>query len=107
MHAGLKIHAKLYPSTGFHDELAWAAVWLYKATMDPTYLTAAVNTFEASQQDSNVACCHYGTFSWDTKSPGAPLSPAALLAPFIACAWPPGMHVHAVPAAVLACALLW
>ena len=32
--AGLMTHAELYPSTGFHDELAWAAAWLYKATGD-------------------------------------------------------------------------
>jgi hypothetical protein len=76
---GLKTHAQLYPSTGFHDELAWAAVWLYKATQDGTFLTAAMSLFNASQIDGNSDCCGYGTFSWDTKSPGAPLK-ACLLA---------------------------
>ncbi|EIE18751.1 Six-hairpin glycosidase [Coccomyxa subellipsoidea C-169] len=45
---GLKTHAKLYPSTGFHDELAWAAVWLFKATQDGTFLTAAMALFNES-----------------------------------------------------------
>ena len=31
----------LYASTGYVDELAWAAAWLYKATGSATYLTAA------------------------------------------------------------------
>lgn len=68
--AGLKTHAELYPSTGYHDELAWAATWLYKATQEGTFLTAAMALFNDSQADGNSACCGYGTFSWDTKSPG-------------------------------------
>lgn len=38
---GIQIHAALYPSLGFLDELAWAAAWLYKATNTTTYLTDA------------------------------------------------------------------
>ena len=30
-----------YPSTGYVDELAWAAAWLYKATGQASYLTDA------------------------------------------------------------------
>ena len=37
----LHIHAALYPSTGYRNELAWAALWLYRATGNGTYLTAA------------------------------------------------------------------
>ncbi|BDA49706.1 Endoglucanase F [Coccomyxa sp. Obi] len=70
---GLKTHAQLYPSTGYHDELAWAAIWLFKATREGTFLTAAIALFNASQADGNSACCGYGTFSWDTKSPGVAL----------------------------------
>lgn len=29
-----------YPSSSFYDDLAWAAVWLFRATNDSTYLTA-------------------------------------------------------------------
>ncbi|KAK9904857.1 hypothetical protein WJX75_003941 [Coccomyxa subellipsoidea] len=76
---GLKTHAQLYPSTGFHDELAWAAVWLYKATQDGTFLTAAMSLFNASQIDGNSDCCGYGTFSWDTKSPGVALLMAEVM----------------------------
>lgn len=38
---GIQIHAALYPSTGYIDELAWAAAWLYKATNTSQYLTDA------------------------------------------------------------------
>uniref|UniRef100_A0A0R0EDN2 cellulase n=1 Tax=Glycine max TaxID=3847 RepID=A0A0R0EDN2_SOYBN len=76
---GLKTHAKLYPSTGFHDELAWAAVWLFKATQDGTFLTAAMALFNESQTDGNSECCGYGTFSWDTKSPGVALLMAEIM----------------------------
>lgn len=31
----------LYKSTGYIDELAWAAAWLYKATGSQKYLTDA------------------------------------------------------------------
>mmetsp|Transcript_6836 Transcript_6836/g.19716 ORF Transcript_6836/g.19716 Transcript_6836/m.19716 type:complete len:804 (+) Transcript_6836:5446-7857(+) len=34
-------HGELYRSTGFVDELAWAAAWLYKATGTASYLTDA------------------------------------------------------------------
>ena len=30
-----------YNSTSFYDDLAWAAIWLYKATNDPGYLADA------------------------------------------------------------------
>lgn len=70
VHAGIQQHALLYPSSGFHDELAWAAVWLYRATGQSTFLSAASNLFSASQADGNSGCCGYGVFSWDAKSPG-------------------------------------
>ena len=70
MHAGIQQHALLYPSSGFHDELAWAAVWLYRATGQSSFLSAASNLFSASQADGNSGCCGYGVFSWDAKSPG-------------------------------------
>lgn len=34
-----------YNSTSYYDDLAWAAAWLYKATLDPAYLTDAVNFY--------------------------------------------------------------
>lgn len=43
---GVQIHAALYPSTGYLDELAWAAAWLYKATNTASYLTDAKNYYQ-------------------------------------------------------------
>ncbi|CAI9091736.1 OLC1v1026840C1 [Oldenlandia corymbosa var. corymbosa] len=52
-----------YPSSGFEDELLWAAAWLDRATQDPTY-----------SQYLNQASNTGGTrsmFSWDDKFVGA------------------------------------
>ena len=50
--------------SGYNDELAWAAVWLFKATGNREYLLKA-------EQEYNVCC--YNTeglgFSWDGKAP--------------------------------------
>ncbi len=43
----------LYPSTGFHDELGWAALWLFKATNDSSFLSDATSMFAAVQGDAN------------------------------------------------------
>ena len=43
----------LYPSTGYHDELGWAALWLYRATNDSSFLTDATSIFAAVQGDAN------------------------------------------------------
>ncbi|KAK9863564.1 hypothetical protein WJX84_010744, partial [Apatococcus fuscideae] len=40
-----------YNSTSFYDDLAWAAIWLYKATNDPGYLADA-RTWHQDHQDS-------------------------------------------------------
>ncbi|KAK9803628.1 hypothetical protein WJX72_006865 [[Myrmecia] bisecta] len=76
---GLQAHQLLYPSTGFHDELAWAAVWLYKATNNSDYLTDAQDLYPAAVGDSNYACCGFGVFGWDTKTPGINVLLAQLL----------------------------
>lgn len=36
---------RLYKSTGYIDELAWAAAWLYKATREGSYLADAKNYY--------------------------------------------------------------
>lgn len=50
---------------GYEDELAWAAVWLYKATNIKVYLRFA----EQFAYMMNV-----GEFSWDQKGPGVTVS---------------------------------
>jgi len=60
-----------YGSTGYKDELAWSAAWLFKATGEADYLQKAELMFDA--------CCggHSGTtktdFDWGDKGPGAQL----------------------------------
>nr|AMH40379.1 glycoside hydrolase family 9 [Ramulus artemis] len=57
--------AGFYRSSSYADELVWAAVWLYKATNDKTYLTQAESLYqEGNLQNSN------GGFDWDTKTSG-------------------------------------
>ena len=51
--SGLQDLAKLYPSTGYHDELGWAALWLFQATNSTSYLTDATGLFAAVQGDAN------------------------------------------------------
>eukprot|EP00624_Nannochloropsis_granulata_P004445 evm.model.NODE_31977_length_99932_cov_29.870142.26 len=38
---GIREATPFYPSQGYEDELAWSALFLYKATMDKAYLTQA------------------------------------------------------------------
>lgn len=55
-----------YNSTGYGDELLWAASWLYHATEDTTYLD-----FVDGEDGEKYA--NWGTpswFSWDDKLPG-------------------------------------
>ena len=50
--------------SGFEDELAWSALWLYKATWDEYYLTKAANFNPWSTNN---------LFSWDDKTAGVAL----------------------------------
>jgi hypothetical protein len=50
--------------SGYNDELAWGAVWLYKATGDPTYLKKAENYIKNAQ--SSI----YWAQNWDNVSIG-------------------------------------
>uniref|UniRef100_A0A7N0T0X6 Endoglucanase n=1 Tax=Kalanchoe fedtschenkoi TaxID=63787 RepID=A0A7N0T0X6_KALFE len=57
---------KYYNSSGFEDELLWAAAWLYHATSDPYYLNYATVL-------NGRAFGNWGSptwFSWDDKSVG-------------------------------------
>ncbi|ROT77623.1 Endoglucanase E-4 [Penaeus vannamei] len=55
--------SEFYASYGYYDELAWAAAWLYRATGETSYLTAAKTHF---QQLSTTPW----EFSWADKTPG-------------------------------------
>lgn len=55
-----------YNSTGYGDELLWAASWLYHATGDDTYLQFVTG-------DNGKDFANWGSptwFSWDNKLPG-------------------------------------
>ncbi|WP_440119700.1 glycoside hydrolase family 9 protein [Paenibacillus sp. QZ-Y1] len=57
--------------TGYYDELAWAATWLYMATNDSAYLSKAIataNLWQADGQSGNWA--HTWTQGWDDKHYG-------------------------------------
>ena len=58
--------------SGYEDELAWSAVWLYKATEDQNYL-AKVSNFNPWSANN--------LFSWDDKSAGVTLMLYALDTP--------------------------
>ena len=52
--------------TGYHDELAWAAAWLYKATGEAGYLEKAAAIYKKHLKGSLIAWTH----SWDDKRYG-------------------------------------
>ncbi len=55
--------AQFYNSwSGYQDELAWGAAWLYKATGDQSYLNKAENYYQGVWRE--------GTHSWDNKQHG-------------------------------------
>ena len=56
-----------YSSSDYKDELAWAAIWLYKATGETNYLNDARSLY-------NQCCSSKGwAFSWDSKREGVQL----------------------------------
>lgn len=58
---------KYYNSTGYGDELLWAASWLYHATGDKSYLE-----YVTGDNGENYASFGNPTwFSWDNKLAGA------------------------------------
>lgn len=45
-HEAIRGAAQYYESTDYGDELAWAAVWLFKATNDTMYLEEAEHHYQ-------------------------------------------------------------
>ena len=52
-------------SSGYEDELIWAAAWLYKATLTPSYLTYATTRYSSKGYSWDTE-----TLSWDHKVAG-------------------------------------
>jgi endoglucanase len=64
--------ANFYRSwSGYQDELVWGAIWLYRATGDPAYLTKAESEYDhlATEPQSSEHSFRW-TISWDDKSYG-------------------------------------
>ncbi|KAI8474345.1 MAG: endo-beta-1,4-glucanase [Monoraphidium minutum] len=67
--------ANFYASKSYNDDLAWAALWLKRATGDWKYVEEAKKHYEAHKQKDNFNAWpsrKYGFF-WDTYSPGVAL----------------------------------
>jgi endoglucanase len=60
----MKIHANLYSSQGYNDELAWAALWLYKVTGKSAYLDQAKGYYAKTKYDTET-----DTFELNNKRP--------------------------------------
>jgi endoglucanase len=57
--------------SGFNDELVWGAIWLYRATNDPAYLTKAQNYYaNLSNEPQTTTKSFRWTHAWDDKSYG-------------------------------------
>ncbi|KAI3867010.1 hypothetical protein MKW92_004494 [Papaver armeniacum] len=62
--------ANFYPSSGYEDELSWAASWLYRATEEQTYLDFLLSV--------ETGWIHH-TFCWDNKFTGVQVLMAKLV----------------------------
>jgi hypothetical protein len=58
--------------SGYTDELVWGAIWLYRATNDETYLTAAKTAYESLSYEgqSGTYKSYKWTINWDDKTYG-------------------------------------
>lgn len=61
----LQIHATLYSSQGYIDELAWAALWLHKATGQAEYLAQAQEYYSKTKNFNPIT----DTFELNNKKP--------------------------------------
>ncbi|HBE16690.1 MAG TPA: endoglucanase [Cyanobacteria bacterium UBA11149] len=59
-----------YKSSGYNDELAWAAGWLYRATGDKEYLSKAEIYYDKLSENANDIKPYNWTHTWDDKSYG-------------------------------------
>lgn len=57
--------------SGYKDELVWSAAWLYKATSNSTYLTAAIQAYSQLSTTSGGVKSYQWTQAWDDKSYGS------------------------------------
>ncbi len=57
--------------SSYNDEIVWGAIWMYKATNDPEYLTKAEEEYDNLQKQGQSTTSKYKeAFSWDDKAYG-------------------------------------
>ncbi|XP_050459002.1 endoglucanase A-like [Cataglyphis hispanica] len=76
-HEAIQNAKQFYESTGYGDELAWAAAWLFKATKNFTYLNDATNHYQEFHLDKRP-----NEFSFDNKIAGVQVLLAQLTKEF-------------------------
>ncbi len=59
-----------YKSSGYNDELVWAAAWLYRATGEKEYLDKAEEYYDNLTENPNDIKPYNWTHTWDDKSYG-------------------------------------
>lgn len=69
-HESIPDAAKFYKSEGFLDELAWAAIWLYKATNEVSYFNSAVGKFTEYLDSMDDKYYVPYSYFWNDKSLG-------------------------------------
>lgn len=63
----VRVASSYYPSvSGYQDELLWAALWLYKATDNPSYLNYVLQ----NAHSFGGITWAISEFSWDVKYAG-------------------------------------
>lgn len=62
-----------YNSTDFWDEFIWSGAWMYYATGNYSYATAATDSNLAANANAFSGFQNLTMFSWDNKLPGAEL----------------------------------
>jgi endoglucanase len=60
--------ASSYPSNSYEDDLVLAAIWLYRATANQTYLSDAISIYNSSELAGSNA-----VFNWASKTPALPI----------------------------------
>ncbi|XP_010508282.1 PREDICTED: endoglucanase 15-like [Camelina sativa] len=70
-HSSIPKAAGFYTSSGYQDELLWAAAWLHRATGEQTYLDYLIHASSSGGVSS--------IFSWDNKFLGAQVLAAKLV----------------------------
>lgn len=60
-----------FPSSGYMDDLAWAAAWLHKRTGNATYLDDAHSWFTLAQLNGSQQPVQPMAWNYDNQLPGA------------------------------------